>query len=40
MVTLLLALEASDGSLLWLKLYLDGLEGFAVLPRCGTAALG
>jgi len=40
MVTLLLALEASDGCLLWLKLYLDGLGSFAVLPRCGTAALG
>ena len=40
MVTLLLALEASDESLLWLKLHLHGLGGFAVLPKCGTAALG
>ena len=38
MVTLLLALKASDESLLWLKLHLGGLWGFAVLPRCGTAA--
>ena len=36
----LLSPEASDESLLWLKLHLDGLEGFAVLPRCGTATLG
>ena len=40
MVTLLLAPEASDESLLWLKLHLDGLGGFAVLPRCSTTALG
>ena len=40
MVTLLLALEASDGSLLWLMFHLDGLEGFPVLSRCGTTALG
>ena len=40
MVTLLLAPEASDESLLWLKLHLGGLGGFAVLPRCGTTALG
>ena len=40
MVTLLLTLKASDESLLWLKLPLDGLGGFAVLPRCGTVALG
>jgi hypothetical protein len=40
MMTLLLAPEASDESLLWLKLHLGGLEGFSVLPRCGTAALG
>ena len=35
----LLAPEASDESLLWLKLHLGGLGGFAVLPRFGTAAL-
>ena len=40
MVTLLLASEASDESLLWLKLHLGGLGGFVVLPRCGTTALG
>jgi hypothetical protein len=40
MVTLFLAPEASDESLLWLKLHLGGLVGFAVLPRCGTTALG
>ena len=40
MVTLVLALKESDESLLWLKLHLDGLRGFVVLPRCGTAALG
>ena len=40
MVTLLLVPEASDESLLWLKLHLGGLGGFVVLPRCGTAALG
>ena len=39
MVTLLLAPEASDESLLWLKLHLGGHGGFAVLPRCGTATL-
>jgi hypothetical protein len=27
-------------SLLWFKLHLGGLGGFAVLPRCGTTALG
>jgi hypothetical protein len=36
----LLAPETGDESLLWLKLHLGGLGGFAVLPRCGTAALG
>ena len=40
MVTLLLALEASDESLLWLKLHLVGLGGFPILSRCGTSALG
>ena len=40
MVTLLLAFKASDESLLWLKLHLHGLRGFAVLPKCGTTALG
>ena len=40
MVTLFLALEASDESLLWLKLHLGGLGGFDVLPRCSTTALG
>ena len=39
MVTLLLAPEASDESLLWLKLHLGGLRGFAILPRFSTAAL-
>ena len=39
MVTLLLVPEASDDSLLWLKLHLGGLGGFAVLPKCGTTAL-
>ena len=39
MVTLLLALEASDGNLLWLRLNLGGLGGFDVVPRCGTTAL-
>ena len=38
MVTVLLAPEASDESILWLKLHHGGLGGFAVLPRCGTAA--
>ena len=32
MVTLL-ALEASDENLLWLKLHLGGLGSFVVLPR-------
>ena len=40
MVTLLLALETSDESLLRLKLHLGGLRGFAVLSRCGTSVLG
>ena len=40
MVTLLLALEASDESFLWLELHLGGLGGFVILPRCGTATLG
>ena len=40
MVTLLLIPKASDESLLWLKLHLGSLGGFAILPRCGTAALG
>ena len=39
-VTLFLALEASDESLLWLMLHLGGLGSFVVLPRCGTATLG
>jgi hypothetical protein len=39
MVTLFLALEASDESLLWLKLHFGGLRGFAILPKWGTAAL-
>jgi hypothetical protein len=33
MVTLFFALEASDESLLWLKLHLGGLGSFAILPR-------
>jgi len=33
MVTLFLALEASDASLLWLMLHLDGFGSFAVLSR-------
>ena len=40
MLTLLLAPEASDESLLWLKLHLGGLGGFAILPGCGTTTLG
>ena len=39
MVTLLLAPEASDESLLWLKLHLGGLRGFAVVPKFGIVAL-
>jgi hypothetical protein len=39
-VTLLLALKASDESFLWLKLHLGGLGSFPVLSRCGTATLG
>ena len=40
MVILLLAPKTSDESLIWLKFHLGGLGGFAVLPRCGTTALG
>ena len=40
MVTLLLAPEASDESLLWLKLHLGGLGGIDVLPMYSTTALG
>ena len=40
MVTLLLAPEASDESLLWFKLYLGGLGGIAILPTYGTTPLG
>ena len=40
MVTLLLTLVVSDESLLWLKLHLGSLGGFAILPKCSTAALG
>jgi hypothetical protein len=40
MVTILLTLEASDESLLWLMLHLGGFGSFVVLSRYVTFALG